>query len=41
MVREDQRPHPRRSTAEADFKDAANHNAIGKHIVVVVSPFAG
>src|SRR5262249_41421835 len=41
MVAEGQRPHPRRSTAKADFKDAANRNAVGKHVVVVVAPFAG
>ena len=40
MVAEGQRSHPRNSTAKADFKNAANRNAVGKH-VVVVAPFAG
>jgi len=41
VLPEGQCPHPRRSTAETDFKDAANYNAVGKHVVVVVAPFAG
>jgi hypothetical protein len=39
VVPEGQRPHPRRSTAEADFKDAANHNAVGHYVLFVLPTF--
>jgi hypothetical protein len=35
MVDNGERPHPWRSTAEADFEDAADHDAISEHVVVV------
>jgi hypothetical protein len=40
VVPRGQRPHPRRSTADPDFKDAADNFAIGNHVVVVIAPFA-
>jgi hypothetical protein len=41
VVPQGQRPHPRRSTADPDLKDAANHHAIGKYVVVVVPLLTG
>src|SRR5262245_49531770 len=41
-VPEGERPHPRRSYGRRiGFEDAADHFAIGQHVVIVVIPFAG
>jgi hypothetical protein len=42
VVPEGQCPHPRRTDRRrSSFHDAANNNAVGKHVVVVVIAFAG
>jgi hypothetical protein len=39
---ERERPHPRASYGRrVAFEDAADHDAIGEHVVVVVVPLAG
>src|SRR5262249_30869483 len=42
MVRKYQRPHPGRSYGRGThLEDAADHNALCKHVVVVIAPSAG
>jgi hypothetical protein len=42
VVPEGERPHPRRSDRRGDgVEDAADHNAVGEHVEVVVVPLTG
>jgi hypothetical protein len=42
VVREDQRPHPRRSYRRCiGVEDATDSFAIGQHVEIVIIPFAG
>jgi hypothetical protein len=42
MVREYQRPHPRRSYGRGvGLEDAADNSTVGKHVEIVLIPFAG
>src|SRR6516164_4080594 len=42
VIAEGERPEPRRSYRRSDgFHDAADHDAIRKHVVIVVFPLAG
>jgi hypothetical protein len=41
MMLEGQRPHPRRfDRGRIGLEDTADNDAIGKHIVIVIVPFA-
>jgi hypothetical protein len=40
VIGEDQRPHPRQSWQDFRFEDAADNNAIGEHVEIVIVPFA-
>jgi hypothetical protein len=41
MMSEGQHPHPGRShRCRVRLKDAADHDAIGQHVVIVIIPFA-